>query len=584
MTNTYMAFVDNNLPVVIPNAEGDRATPTIVFYDQDGICHIGKAAMYWATKELENSFSNLKQFIGRRYNEISQEIAQVPYEAFNDSQGNILLNCPNLPQPLPPQEILAALLRKLANDASTYLGEAVTGAVLTVPNHFNDWQRQAMKDAGKLAGLEIYRILNESTAAAIACGLHERDNELILVFSLGSTMLEVNVLEVADGVFEPLATVTSNLGSNDFNQRIIAWLLNELQRQKGVDLHQYPQALPWLNEVAERTKIELSTHTKTAIAFPFLAPTGMKLFEQTLSRVEFEQLCSDLFDRCRACIQQVLTQAQTAIGEMTIDHVVSIGGSTRMPAVQALIHEATGKYSCQRYVPTELVAIGAAIRASLHNCDPTVCINFDYTSLSLGIETSGGIMTKLIERLTHIPCQKTVRCTTTTDGQTSVEIHILRGERFLAKDNQRLGTLKLDGILPMPKGVPEIKITFDIDYNGILTVTVKDLATEQQAAIALPQATVVDSREADRIRNDAERHAEDDQKLREPVIAREKAENLIAETQRQLSELLDKVAVGDKACLDEVIQQLQGTLEQLPKLSEPSASLVLMPTTSTNWD
>ena len=576
-TNSCIAVMQKGQPVVITNAEGFPITPAFVAYTKNRDRLVGELAKRQALLNSENTFYAVKRFIGRKYDEVTQEAAQVSYQVLSDSDGKIQLNCPDIGK-FTPEEIFAEILRKLTNDATRYLGEEITQVVLTVPPYFTDAQRQATKDAGKIAGLEVLRIINEPTAAGLAYELHKRDNEIVLVFDLGGDTLDVTILEVGDGVFEVLATRSdSHLGGNNLDKKIVDWLADEFQRNEGINLREDKQALQRLIEAAEKAKIELSSVTQAEINLPFITANqeGPKHLEATLTRTKFEEMCADLLYRCRILIEQALQDARLTLAD--INEVVLVGGSTQIPCVRELVQQVTGKEPLQSINPQEVVAIGAAIQASVlgdYTCPPL----YDMTSLSLGIETQGGIITRIVDRNTFIPFRKTALFSTATDWQTSVEINILQGERFLAKDNKTLATLRLDGLLFAPKGVPKIEVTFDIDVNDILTVSARDIATGKEVSIVLPQALVLTSWELERIRHDAYTHAEEDRQLREPIEAREKVASVVDDTQRQLTQLHEKMSAGDQKWIEELVQHLQEVKERLNCSRNTLASNQLQPT------
>ena len=561
-TNSCVAVMEGGQPVVIANAEGSRTTPSVVAYTKNGDRLVGQIAKRQGVMNPENTFYSVKRFIGRKYDEITSEATQVSYKVLRDG-SNLKLDCPAAGKKFAPEEISAQVLRKLAEDASKYLGEQVTQAVVTVPAYFNDSQRQATKDAGKIAGLEILRIVNEPTAAALAYGLDKKTNETILVFDLGGGTFDVSLLDVGDGVVEVKATSgDTHLGGDDFDKKIVDWLATEFQRSEGIDLRRDKQALQRLTEAAEKAKIELSSTTQTNINLPFITATqdGPKHLDITLTRAKFEELCSDLLDRCRIPVEQALKDAKLTAAD--IDEVVLVGGSTRIPAVQDLVRRITGKEPNMGVNPDEVVAIGAAVQAGVLSGEVTDMLLLDLTPLSLGVETLGGVMTKIIPRNTTIPAKKSEVFSTATDGQTNVEIHVLQGEREMASDNKSLGTFRLDGIPPAPRGVPQIEVTFDIDANGILSVSAQDKATGKQQSITITGASTLDEKEVDKMVKDAERNAEADRKRREQIDTKNQADSLAYQAEKQLKDLDDKISAADKSRVEGLVKDLREAINQ----------------------
>ena len=495
-TNSCVSVMEGGKPTVIANAEGFRTTPSVVAYTKNQDQLVGQIAKRQAVMNTDNTFYSVKRFIGRRVDEVNDESKEVSYSV-EKSGSNVKVKCPVLDKQFAPEEVSAQVLRKLAEDAGKYLGETVTQAVITVPAYFNDSQRQATKDAGKIAGLEVLRIINEPTAAALAYGLDKKSNERILVFDLGGGTFDVSVLEVGDGVFEVLSTSgDTHLGGDDFDKVIVDHLANNFKSNEGIDLRQDKQALQRLTEAAEKAKIELSSATQSEINLPFITatPEGPKHLDLTLTRGKFEELASTLIDRCRIPVEQALKDAKLSSSEL--DEIVMVGGSTRIPAVLELVKRTTGKDPNQTVNPDEVVAIGAAIQGGVLAGEVKDILLLDVTPLSLGVETLGGVMTKMITRNTTVPTKKSETYSTAVDGQTNVEIHVLQGEREMASDNKSLGTFRLDGIPAAPRGVPQIEVTFDIDANGILSVTAKDKGSGKEQSISLPPEVIVQAKAA----------------------------------------------------------------------------------------
>ncbi len=562
-TNSCIAVMEGGQPVVIPNTEGGRTTPSVVAYTKKGEKLVGQIAKRQGVMNPENTFYSVKRFIGRRYDEVTQEAKQVTYKVVRDSNGNVKLYCPALNKEFSPEEISAEVVRKLIDDASTYLGEPVRQAVITTPAYFNDSQRQATKDAGRIAGIEVLRIINEPTAAALAYGLDKKTNETILVFDLGGGTFDVSILEVGDGVFEVKATSgDTHLGGDDFDKRIVDWLATEFQRNEGIDLRKDKQALQRLTEAAEKAKIELSGATQTNINLPFITatPEGPKHLDMTLTRVQFEQMCADLFDRSRIPVEQALRDAKLSPAD--IDEVILVGGATRMPAVQQLVRQIIGKDPHQGVNPDEVVAVGAAIQAGVLGGEVKDVLLLDVTPLSLGVETLGGVTTKIIPRNTTVPVKKSEVFSTAADAQTNVEIHVLQGEREMASDNKSLGTFRLDGIPPAPRGMPQIEVTFDIDANGILSATAREKATGKEQSISITGASTLDKSEVERMVKEAERNAEEDRRRREQIDTKNMADSVAYQAEKQLQDLGDKVPPADKSRVEGLIRDLRQAIEQ----------------------
>ncbi len=572
-TNSVVAVMEGGKPTVIANAEGFRTTPSVVAYAKNGDRLVGQIAKRQAVMNTENTFYSVKRFIGRRYEEVNNESKQVAYKVLNVS-GNVKLDSPAASKQFAPEEISAQVLRKLVDDASKYLGETVTQAVVTVPAYFNDSQRQATKDAGKIAGIEVLRIINEPTAAALAYGLESKSNETILVFDLGGGTFDVSILEVGDGVFEVMSTSgDTHLGGDDFDKKIVDWLANQFQAEEGIDLRKDKQALQRLTEASEKAKIELSSVTQTEINLPFITATqeGPKHLDKTLTRAKFEELCSDLIDRCRIPVEQALKDSK--VDKSKIDEVVLVGGSTRIPAVQEVVKRILEKDPNQGVNPDEVVAVGAAIQAGVLAGEVKDILLLDITPLSLGVETLGGVMTKIIPRNTTIPTKKSEVFSTAVDGQSNVEIHVLQGEREMSSDNKSLGTFRLDGIPAAPRGVPQIEVTFDIDANGILAVKAKDKGTGKEQSITISGASTLPDAEVERMVREAEANASTDKEKRERIETKNQADSLAYQAEKQIKDLGDKVPDADKTKIEGLIKDLRDAIgkeehEQIKTLSE----------------
>ena len=557
-TNSCVAVMEGGKPTVIANAEGFRTTPSVVAFAKNGDRLVGQIAKRQAVMNPENTFYSVKRFLGRKFDEVTNEATEISYKVVRDGNGNVKLDCPQAGKQFASEEISAQVLRKLVDDASKYIGETVTQAVITVPAYFNDSQRQATKDAGKIAGVEVLRIINEPTAASLAYGLDKKSNETILVFDLGGGTFDVSILEVGDGVFEVLATSgDTHLGGDDFDKKIVDYLAKDFQKREGIDLRKDKQALQRLTEAAEKAKIELSSVTQAEINLPFITATqdGPKHLDTTLTRAQFEGLCADLIDRCRIPVETAMRDAK--LSKSSIDEVVLVGGSTRIPAVQEVVKKVLGKEPNQSVNPDEVVAVGAAIQAGVLGGDVTGILLLDVSPLSLGVETLGGVMTKIIPRNTTIPTKKSEVFSTAVDGQTNVEIHVLQGEREMSSNNKSLGTFRLDGIPPAPRGVPQIEVTFDIDANGILNVTAKDKGTGKEQSISITGASTLDKSEVERMVDEAEKFSSEDKERREKIDRKNQADSLAYQAEKQIEELGDKVPAEDKTKIESLIKNLR---------------------------
>ena len=537
-TNSVVAVMEGGKPVVIANAEGMRTTPSVVGFSKDGERLVGQMARRQSVLNPQNTFYGVKRFIGRKYAELSPDSKRVAYTIRRDENGSVKIKCPRLKKEFAPEEISAMVLRKLADEAGRYLGEPVTGAVITVPAYFNDSQRQATRDAGRIAGLEVLRILNEPTAASLAYGLDRKESQTILVFDLGGGTFDVSILDVGDGVFEVKATSgDTQLGGNDFDRKIVDWLAEQFLETEGVDLRRDRQALQRLYEASEKAKIELSGVGVTDINLPFITATedGPKHLEARLTRPQFEGLCGDLISRLRRPLKRAMSDA--GLSPVQIDEVVLVGGSTRIPLVQQLVRSLIDREPNQNVNPDEVVAVGAAIQAGILTSEVKDILLLDVTPLSLGLETIGGVMKKLIPRNTTIPVRRSDIFSTADNNQTLVEIHALQGEREMGSDNKSLGRFKLTGIPPAPRGVPQVQVAFDIDANGILQVTALDKTTGREQSVTIQGASTLSESEVNEMIREAEKFAQIDRERRERVEKRNRAQTLANEAERQIREV-----------------------------------------------
>jgi molecular chaperone DnaK len=569
-TNSVIAVMEGGEPVVIPNAEGSRTTPSVVAFTKSGERLVGNLARRQAAVNPENTVYSIKRFMGRKYAEVVEERKIVPYEVKSGKDDRVVVQIPNANKEFTPEEISAMILQKLKADAEAYLGEKVTDAVITVPAYFNDAQRQATKNAGQIAGLNVVRIINEPTAASLAYGLDKKANETILVFDLGGGTFDVSVLDVGDGVFEVKSTNgDTHLGGDDYDRRIVDWLADEFKKSNGIDLKTDRQALQRLTEAAERAKIELSSRLETSVNLPFITAdqTGPKHLEMTLTRAKFESLTADLTERCRGPFLAALKDAN--LTPQQIDEVVLVGGSTRMPVIQQLVKNLLGGKEPHKGVnPDEVVAIGAAIQAGVLRGDVKDILLLDVTPLSLGVETLGGVMTKLIERNTTIPTSRSQVFSTAADSQTSVEVHVLQGEREMARDNRTLGRFHLDGIPPAPRGTPQIEVTYDLDANGILNVKAQDKGTGREQSVTITASSTLGKEEVERMVKEAEAHSAEDRSKREEVELRNQADHMIHQAEKVIKDNADKIPADVKT-------EVEGKLETLKSAAKGSDTKAL---------
>jgi molecular chaperone DnaK len=561
-TNSVVAVMEGGDPAVISTAEGGRLCPSVVAFTSNGERLVGQTAKRQAVVNSENTLYSIKRFIGRRFDETEVERGMVSFDVVEGPTDDVRIKVPATGKEYAPQEISAMVLAKLRNDAEDYLGEKIEKAVITVPAYFNDSQRQATKDAGKIAGLEVMRIINEPTAAALAYGLDKKENETILVFDLGGGTFDVSLLEVGDGVVEVKATNgDTHLGGDDWDQRILMWIADEFKKEQGIDLREDRQALQRLREAAEKAKIELSTVTETEINLPFVTAdaSGPKHLQMKLTRATFEQLTEDLVDRIKGPFDAVLKDASVSTDK--VDEVVLVGGATRMPMVQNLVRGLTGKDPHKGVNPDEVVAVGAAIQAGVLAGEVKDVLLLDVTPLSLGVETLGGVMTTLIERNTTIPIEKSEVFSTAEDSQTAVDIHVLQGERPMAVDNMTLGRFRLEGIPPAPRGIPQIEVIFDIDANGIINVTAKDKATGKSQKVTITASTNLDKNDVERMVEEAQSHAADDRKRRDLAEARNTGDTMAYSAEKALRELGDKVPDADREQIEAKVTDLRKALD-----------------------
>lgn len=562
-TNSVIAVVEGGNPIVIPNSEGFRTTPSVVGYSKNKELLVGQIAKRQSIINPENTFYSVKRFIGSKASEIREESKQVSYQVKEDSRENVKIYSPILDKEFSPEEISSYVLRKLTNDANKFLNETVSKAVITVPAYFNDSQRQATKDAGKIAGLDVLRIINEPTAAALAYGLDKKANETILIFDLGGGTFDVSILEVGDGVFEVLSTSgDSHLGGDDFDNTLMKYVLSEFEKKESISLKNDKQALQRILEASEKAKIELSNLYETTINLPYITADqdGPKHIEETITRAKFEELCSNLINRCRLPVENSLRDAK--INTNQIDEVILVGGSTRIPAIQKLVKDITQKDPNLTVNPDEVVAVGAAINGAIIAGEIKDILLLDVTPLSLGVETLGGLMTTMIPRNTTIPTTKSEVFSTADDNQRFVDIHVLQGERQLAADNKSLGYFQLENIPPAPRGVPQIEVTFDINVDGILSVSAKDKATGKSQSITIQNASTLDKSEVEKIMQDAEKNAQADQERRKNIEIKNNVESVCYKAETKLKDMKEKISPEQQTQIEQAIQALKDAKEK----------------------
>ena len=588
-TNSVMAIVEAGQPVVVSNAEGFRTTPSVVAYTKNKDALVGHVAKRQSVLNPENTFSSIKRFMGTKYSELNEEGKKVSYPITSDDRDNVKVVCSNLDRLFSPEEISSQILRKLTTDVSAYMGQQINQAVITVPAYFNDAQRQATRDAGRIAGLEVKRIINEPTAASLAYGLEKKDDEVVLIFDLGGGTFDVSILEVGDGVFEVLSTSgDTKLGGDDFDKKIVNYILTTFKNNENIDLTTDPQALQRLTEAAEKAKIELSNLSETTISLPFITASvdGPKHIEETLSRAKFEELSEDLINRCRLPVESAIRDAK--IEKTAINELVLVGGSTRIPAIQNLVSTLVDKNANQSVNPDEVVAIGAAVQGGVLAGEVKNILLLDVTPLSLGVETVGSLMTVMIPRNTTIPVKKSEVFSTAQDNQNSVDVEVLQGERKLSKDNKKLGNFRLEGIESAPRGVPQIEVIFEIDANGILSVTGKDKKTGKQQRISIQNPSNLNKEEVERMIQDAEQSAAIDQQKKDKIDLKNQADLLCYQTEKQLKDtnkINSKEAEKISALLRNIRELIQtndfNTEELKNKMKEVQQALSLLLSTST---